>query len=187
MGATSSASGGCACGSDPVSPLEPPARHCARCGAVLAPGAGGRPPRCLRCGRVAYLDPKIAAGVLVERSGRLLLVRRNHEPALGRWSFPSGYVDAGEVIEAAAAREVREETGLEVRLTRLLGVYSSTGEQVVFIAYAGEAPAGEARAGEEASEVRWFEQDEIPDLAFPHDPAIVAAWRGGRGLALPGD
>lgn len=182
----SSVSGGCACGSDAVSPLEPAASHCPRCGAVLAPGAGRQPPRCLRCGHIAYTDPKIAAGVLVGRGGRLLLVRRNHEPALGRWSFPSGYVDAGEIIEDAAAREVREETGLEVRLTRLLGVYSSAGEQVVFIAYAGEAPDGEARAGEEASEVRWFEPAEIPELAFPHDPAIVEAWRSGRGIALQG-
>jgi len=168
-----------------VSPLQPAARYCGRCGAALAPGSGRAPPRCLRCGHVSYVDPKIAAGVLVERAGRLLLVRRNHEPALGRWSFPSGYVDAGEVIEAAAAREVQEETGLDVRLTRLLGVYSSAGEQVVFVAYAGEAPAGEARAGDEVSEARWFEPDAIPDLAFPHDPAIVGAWRSGRGISLP--
>ncbi len=169
-----------------MSPLAPAARFCPRCGAALAPGPGQRPPRCLRCGHIAYPDPKIATGVLVARGGRLLLVRRNHEPELGRWSFPSGYVDAGEVIEAAAVREVHEETALRVRLTRLLGVYSAAGEQVVFIAYAGEALEGEARAGEEAFEVRWFEVEEIPDLAFPHDQAIVEAWRSGRGIALPG-
>lgn len=166
-----------------MSPLPPAARFCRECGAALAPGDAGRPPRCLRCGHVAYTDPKLATGVLVERDGRLLLVRRNHEPAMGRWSFPSGYVDAGEVVEDAAAREVMEETGLLARLTRLLGVYSTAGEQVVFIAYAGEAPEGDAVAGEEAYEVRWFEQDALPELAFPHDAAIVEAWRSGAGIA----
>ncbi len=169
-----------------MSPLPPPARFCVRCGAALAPAEGRQPPRCLRCGHLAYPDPKVATGVLVEREGRLLLVRRNHEPAMGRWSFPSGYVDAGELVEAAAAREVEEETALRVRLTRLLGVYSSWGEQVVFVAYAGEAPEGEAVAGEEASEVRWFAPKELPELAFPHDPAIVEAWARGRGIALAG-
>ena len=169
-----------------MSPLAPAARYCRQCGAALAPGSAGAPPRCLRCGHVSYTDPKVAAGVVVERAGRLLLVRRDHDPALGRWSFPAGYVDAGEVVEAAAAREAREETGLDVRLTRLLGVYSSAGEQVVFVAYAGEAPGGEARAGDEVSAVRWFEPAAIGDLAFPHDPAIVEAWRSGRGIPLAG-
>lgn len=166
-----------------MSPLPPAARFCRECGAALAPADESRPQRCLRCGHLAYADPKVATGVLVERDGRLLLVRRNHEPAMGRWSFPSGYVDAGEVVEDAAAREVREETGLRVRLTRLLGVYSTADEQVIFIAYAGEAPEGEAVAGEEAYEVRWFAPEELPVLAFPHDPAIVSAWRGGGGIA----
>jgi 8-oxo-dGTP diphosphatase len=166
-----------------VSPLPPAAGFCRECGAALARSNGRRPPRCLRCGYLAYADPKVATGVLAERDGRLLLVRRNHEPAMGRWSFPSGYVDAGEVVEDAAAREVREETGLDVRLTRLLGVYSTAGEQVIFVAYAGEALPGDAVAGEEAYEVGWFDPDALPELAFPHDPAIVEAWRSGLGIA----
>jgi ADP-ribose pyrophosphatase YjhB (NUDIX family) len=130
-----------------------------------------------------HRDPKLAAGVVVEHEGRVLLVRRNHEPMYGRWTFPSGFVDAGEVVEEAARREVREEAGVDVRIDRLLGVYSTAGEPVVFVAYAGSTIAGTPVAGEEALEVGLFAPDALPELAFEHDPAIIEAWRAGRGSA----
>ncbi len=171
-----------------------PARYCPRCGAPIAaeaieaeaeagePSSSGPLARCPdpACGYVQYRDPKVAAGVVATIEGRILLVRRNHEPALGRWSFPSGYVDAGEVVEQAAAREVREEAGVEVRIDRLLGVYSEPGEDVIFVAYAGEVVGGEPAPGDEAFEVALFAPDELPALPFPHDDAIIEAWRAGR-------
>src|SRR5690606_33928087 len=130
-----------------------------------------------------YADPKVATGVLVtDARGRLLLVKRNHDPAMGRWAFPSGYVDAGEVLEEAATREVFEETGIEVRLERLLGAWSHPGDAVVFLAYAAVHVAGEALAGPEAEQVGWFAPDALPPLAFPHDDEIVAHWRSGAGV-----
>jgi 8-oxo-dGTP diphosphatase len=125
---------------------------------------------------VRYENPKVATGVVAERDGRILLVRRNHEPMMGRWSFPSGFVDAGEVVEEAAIREAREETGVEVRIDNLLGVYSTRGNAVVFVAYAATIIDGEPIAGDEAYEVGLFAPDEIPPLAFPHDPGILDAW-----------
>lgn len=102
--------------------LEPP-RFCPRCGRPLE---GVAPPlRCAApgCGYAWYADPKVGTGVVVDDGeGRILLVRRNHEPRLGRWAFPSGYVDAGEVVETAAVREVREETGVEVEVGEVLTV-----------------------------------------------------------------
>jgi len=157
------------------------ATFCVHCAEPLEPGRGPRGrPACPGCGHVQWADPKVAAGVVVEREGRILLIRRNHEPMYGRWSFPSGYVDAGEIVEQAAAREVLEETGVAVEIERLLGVYSSRGNAVVFVAYSGVATGGEPRAGEEAIEVGLFHPDELPELAFPHDPAILEAWRRGR-------
>jgi 8-oxo-dGTP diphosphatase len=82
-------------------------------------------------------------------------------------------------VEAAAAREVLEETGVEVALDRLLGVWSHAGDPVIFVAYAGHLLAGEARAGDEAFEVAWFDPGELPDLPFPHDDEVIAAWRAG--------
>ena len=106
--------------------MEADFSYCARCGhALIVEEVHGRlRPRCPDCGHIVFLDPKLAAVVLVAIDGKLLLVRRANEPALGEWSFPSGYVDRGEAVEDAAAREVREETGLIVKVTRLLGVYS---------------------------------------------------------------
>jgi 8-oxo-dGTP diphosphatase len=158
-------------------PLPEAARHCPACGEPFAADAPASPRRCDACGRIWYHDPKVATGVVVEHEGRILLVRRNHEPMLGRWAFPSGYVDAGELVEAAAAREVLEETGVEVALDRLLGVWSHAGDPVIFVAYAGHLLAGEARAGDEAFEVAWFAPDELPELPFPHDEQVIAAWR----------
>jgi ADP-ribose pyrophosphatase YjhB (NUDIX family) len=129
---------------------------------------------------VRFHDPKLAAGVVVEHEGRLLLIRRNHEPALGRWSFPSGFVDAGEVVEEAARREVREEAGVDVRLDGLLGVFSSEGHPVVFIAYAGVSEGGTPAPGDEAFEVGLFDPGDLPELAFDHDGEIIEAWRRHR-------
>lgn len=113
------------------------------------------------------------------RQGRVLLVQRNHEPGFGLWSFPSGYVDRGEVVEEAAAREVAEETGLEVRIMGLLGVLSRTGEPVVFVIYEGESE-GEPAAGPEALAVGFFDPDDLPPLAFEHDRTIIERWREER-------
>jgi ADP-ribose pyrophosphatase YjhB (NUDIX family) len=153
-----------------------PAKFCPRCGtAIHAPEVGAQP-TCPRGHFTWYADPKLAVGVLVAREGKLLLVRRNHTPALGRWAFPSGFVDAGEVIEEAAVREVFEETGIKVQIDGLIGVYSEAGNSVVFVAYAGSATGGDAVAGPEAFEVGWFTPDQLPELSFTHDSRIVTEW-----------
>ena len=173
-----------------------PPRFCQRCGRPmpkLAPDPA--PDRVLRCtveacGWAWYRDPKVAVGVVVEDiEGRILLVKRNHEPRMGQWAFPSGFVDAGEVLEVAAAREVREETGIEASIDALLGAYSEVGETVIFIAYAGRVVSGAAVAGDEAIEVAWFAPDDLPPLAFAHDGDVVAAWQQYRheAAALRGD
>lgn len=168
-------------------PLPERARFCPRCGTALPPRADAT---CPSDGYRWYPDPKVAVGVLVSEqppsshgSPRLLLVRRNHEPAMGQWAFPSGYVDAGEVLEAAAAREVAEETGVEVGLDGLLGAWSEAGNPVVFLAYAGHLLAGTPAPGDEASEVGWFDVSALPALAFDHDGEVVARyleWRERR-------
>lgn len=158
------------------------ASFCSECGTRLEPRtAFGRVRSvCPNCGHVHFDDPKVAVGVVVDLDGAIVLGRRNHEPQLGRWSFPSGFVDAGEVLEEAAVREVEEETGLRVRIDRLLGVYSRAGERTIFLAYAGTAVGGDLEAGDENFEVAAFPPDALPDLAFPHDGEIMAAWRKGR-------
>ncbi len=155
---------------------------CPRCGSRIEPTAHD-PPRCANCGLVQWRDPKLAAGVLVARAGRVLLVRRNHEPGLGLWSFPSGFVDRGEVVEEAAAREALEEAGVDVEVVRLIGVFSERGQPVVFVMY--EARTSDTPVpGPEALAVDFFAPDDLPPLAFDHDKHIIDTWV--RAAAISG-
>jgi len=137
---------------------------------------------CPACDFVHFADPKLAVGALVEDDrGRLLYTQRNHEPAMGCWAWPSGFVDRGEELRAAAIREVREETGIAIVIDRLIDAYSRPGDPLVFIAFAAHAVGGELRVGDEATDVRFFPLDTLPPSAFSHDAGILKAWRAGRG------
>ncbi len=161
------------------------ARFCVECGTALErrEAFGRERLACPGCGHVHFDDPKVAVGVVIEDKGKIILARRGHEPNIGGWSFPSGYVDAGEELEKAAVREVEEETGLTVRIDRLLGAYSQPGNRTIFIAYAGAVVSGEIVTGEECLEVRAFAPDRLPQLAFPHDDEVLRAWGSGRTTA----
>lgn len=157
----------------------PPPLYCAGCGALTEEHAveGRTRPVCTVCGRVAYLDPKLAVAVLVMREGMILLGKRGpgtREP--GKWSFPAGFVERGERVETAAAREAREETGLAVVIGDLIGLFSSEGEPVVLAVYAADTAEGEPIAGDDLTEVGWFALNALPELAFPRDRRILEAW-----------
>ena len=156
---------------------EPP-RFCPRCGAGLRlEGRTDGRRWCAACEFVHYRDPKLAVVVLVEDAqGRLLYMRRNHEPKMGAWAWPSGYVDAGEDVRDAARREVREETGVEIELGELLGVWSGGGDPVVLLVWRGRPAGGRLKPGPEALEAAWRSPSELPPT-FPHDPEILKAWR----------
>lgn len=161
-------------------PEDDAPRHCPQCGAPLTTRQvhGRARPACRRCNFVHFADPKVAVGVLVEDAeGRLLYTKRGHDPQMGAWALPSGFVDRGEELRAAAVREVHEETGLEVELLDLVGVYSRAGDSVVFIVYAGRPVGGELAPGDEAQDVRFFAPHDLPPPVFPFDREIVAAWR----------
>jgi mutator protein MutT len=124
---------------------------------------------CTRCGFVFYLDPKVAVGTVIrDDQGRIVLVRRAIDPGYGKWVFPGGYVDRGEEVQVAAVREAREESGLHVRLDRLLNVYSYPGRAPVIIVYAASIVSGNLVVDDEGLEARFFHPHEIPwdELAF---------------------
>ena len=139
-------------------------------------------PTCPNCGFIHYLDPKVAVAVILGDDSGVVLGKRCIDPGAGKWSFPAGYVNRGEILEEAAAREILEELGVAVRLTGLVGVYSERGSPVVLVVYAAEIEAGELTPdGYEVSEVRRFPLDALPaDMAFPHDHRVLADWKLAR-------
>jgi len=128
------------------------------------------------------------AGAVVCREGKILLQRRSDNAA---WGLPGGILELDETYEEAAVREVREETGLTVRLTALLGIYHNydmmwpNGDRAHTIGaiYTAEILSGEPRIDEESLELRFFAQEELPELCFPDHRAAVDAYY--RGVRLP--
>jgi len=118
--------------------------------------------------------PLLAADVIIEmvdRPGRPIVLIERHNPPLG-WAIPGGFVDVGETVEHAAVREAREETGTEVRLKVLLGLYSDPARDprghTVTAVYVGEA-RGQAVAGDDARALQLFDPMAPPQpLAFDH-------------------
>ena len=118
--------------------------------------------------RVLSRSKACCGTVITDEQNRVVLVRRAIEPGYGKWVFPGGYVDRGEEVRAAAVREAREETGLEVRLDRLINIYSYTGRVPVIVVYSATMMGGCLGCDEEGLEARFFEPETIPweELAF---------------------
>ncbi len=126
-------------------------------------------PVCPQCGWIYFVDPKVAAAVLVEKGGRVLLVRRVNEPFRGLWTLPAGFVNGGEDPAEAAERECLEETGLSVRVRRVLDVIAGQeherGADFVIV-YLADVLSGELAAADDADAAEWFAYDALPPLAF---------------------
>ncbi len=151
--------------------MEQEINYCPRCGTALrrAQQFGRECPVCPQCGWIYFADPKVAAAVLVEKDGRVLLVRRVNEPFRGLWTLPAGFVDAGENPAQAAERECLEETALTIRTTRVLDVIAGRehprGADFVIV-YQAEVIGGNLKPGDDADEAGWFSRDDLPPLAF---------------------
>tara|TARA_Y100000996_G_scaffold116610_1_gene86732 strand:- start:531 stop:1520 length:990 start_codon:yes stop_codon:yes gene_type:complete len=150
-------------------------KFCSACGSKLeAPVKSGKPVKCEKCPKTSYLDPKVAVGgVIINSSKQLLLVKRNIEPNIGKWSFPSGFVDSGEIIEEALKRETLEETGIKISVGQLIGTYSTKNEQIVFIAYLANTKSEEITINQEIQDADFFDFENLPHLAFAHDDEII--------------
>lgn len=126
-------------------------------------------PVCTSCGYIFYLDPKVATGSIIEMDGGIVLLKRGIEPAYGSWVVPGGFVDRYETVPRAAERETLEESGLRVRATDLVGIYSYQQSYVVVVMYRAEYISGTLTASDETIDAAVFPTDKIPwdELAFP--------------------
>ncbi len=112
--------------------------------------------------------------IIVTSDKRLILVKRSFDPYKDHWAFPGGIVEYGETVENAAIREAKEETGLDIRIERLLGVYSDPKRDprghYVSVCFLCEPVGGTLKTSEETKEVKTFTKDELSSLklAFDH-------------------
>lgn len=131
---------------------------------------------CPNCNWVHFEDPKVAAAVLIQQNGSILLARRIFSPNKGDWTLPAGFVDAGEDPEHAAIREALEETGLQVKISRLKQLISGRehdrGADIVIV-YEAEVIGGELKAGDDADEVAFFPLDQLPPIAFKATKQVI--------------
>src|SRR5574341_2119065 len=158
-------------------------KFCPRCGQTLSDGLhfGQIRRGCEACGFIYFRDPKVAAVVSVIQHGQMLLIRRAVVPELGKWALPAGFIDYGEDPREAAVREVREETGLTVQITRLIDVLGgdSSGGASIILLFEGMVTGGVLAPGDDVSEAAFFGPDEIPvgDIAsFTSTQLMIQRW-----------
>jgi 8-oxo-dGTP diphosphatase len=160
---------------------EPELNYCPCCGHALEDReAFGRLRRaCPACDQTVFREHKVAAGVLVEHEGQVLLIRRRFEPRKGEWSLPAGFVDFDEDPAEAAVRECREETGLDVEVIETLDVIAGRehprGADIVIV-YLARWVGGSPQASDDVDHVGFFSPGALPPLAFRATQQAVARW-----------
>lgn len=136
---------------------------------------------CPNCGEnvIKFTNPAPTADIVALRDDKVLMILRKNPPE--GWALPGGFVEYGETVEAAAMRELFEETGLTAHSLRLVGVYSDPSRDLrrhtLTVAFAAEV-TGELRAGADAADVKWFGLSDLPaKIAFDHLQVIRDAAR----------
>lgn len=159
-------------------------KFCSQCGGRLKPSIveNNYRPACSTCGTIAFYDPKLAVAIVLAKGPLVLLIKRATVPGFGKWSFPGGYVDRGELVEYAAKREMLEETGIDVKITGLIGLFSEKHNPVVLAAYSATSEEQNFRACPEVLDVNFFNPNDLPTLAFKRDLDILVAWQTAADL-----
>ena len=124
---------------------------------------------CTTCNHIHYENPKIIVGSLPVKDDFILLCKRNIEPARGKWTFPSGYMEIGESLEDGAKREAYEEARLVYEIIKLYGSFSIPRIGQVLFVYLGKILNKDYKAASETSEVKLFQLNKIPwgNISFP--------------------
>ena len=131
------------------------------------------------------VTPLLTVDAIIIYKGKLVLVKRKNPPYQGCFALPGGFVEVGETVEAAVAREAKEETGLDVEIIKLQGVYSDPSRDprghTVSICYITKG-SGILKAGSDAKDTGLFGLNEIPELAFDHNKIIENAKSDINGI-----
>jgi 8-oxo-dGTP diphosphatase len=164
--------------------VEKTYRYCPKCGTEMIEKRIDHKKRkvCPVCRYVFYHNPVPACGVVIEKEGKILLVKRKYNPYKGDWSLPAGFMEYDESPQECAIREIKEELNVDIKLDGLFGVYSGKDDprtHAVLIMYWAEIIDGELKPGDDAEEIRFFAQVEIPaNIAFLAHRQIIRKFFG---------
>ncbi len=171
---------------------NPPSfRFCPCCGGELAPRRVNGYERlvCGRCRQVLYVNPAVGVAVVVRRGSDILWGRRAGGQYAGAWCIPCGYVEWGEEVRAAAAREFAEETGLAVEVGEVLAVHSNFHDAdrlTVGLWFAGRVTGGRLAPADDLDAAAFFPLTAPPSpLTFPTDELVLAELRAGKARLIP--
>jgi ADP-ribose pyrophosphatase YjhB (NUDIX family) len=146
---------------------------CSECGQsvsqVIPKGDNRSRHVCTSCGKIHYINPNNVCGAILTQGDRILLCKRAIEPRYGLWTLPAGFMENGETVTEAAARETLEEANAISHDLKLFGVFSLPHISQVYMMFKGELAEGKHSPGSESLETELFSFDEIPweKLAFP--------------------
>lgn len=121
-----------------------------------------------------YKNPALTVDAIIVDDGNIVLIQRLNNPYKDHWALPGGFVEYGEKVEHAAIREAKEETGLDIELNKLVGVYSDANRDprghTVSVVYMASIVGGQLKSDTDAKDVQYFEISELNkmDLAFDH-------------------
>lgn len=131
--------------------------------------------------KIWRVKPMTSADAVLIKDGKVLLVRRATEPFLGHWAIPGGFMETDETIEETAIRELREETGIEAKPIKLIGVYSGPGRDPrgtsLAVAFLMKYVKDTGKKDNETSESKFFGEKELPKLAFDHARILKDAYK----------
>jgi mutator protein MutT len=159
-------------------------KRCPVCATAVEPDDGRF--ECPECGFVTFAHSMpTASALVVDDDGRVLLSKRAHDPASGKWDVPGGFLEEGEDPLEGVRRELREEAGITLAGEQLLGIwmdeYDYKGRRVATLnIYYRARGEGTPTPADDVEELRWFSPDDVPpsELAFEHISDVLSALRG---------
>ena len=160
-------------------------KHCLYCGGEITKKSEDGVLRdfCPCCNSYFYENPLPVVSTIIESSRQILLVKRGRPPSKGLWCLPSGFAEAGESIEEAALRELKEETGIKGKIVKLLDVDSYKSlfyGDLLFLTFVVEQSGGKLCAGDDCSQARFWPVNKLPPLAFRSNKRALDAYIKSR-------
>lgn len=164
---------------------------CPMCAAHLVINSSNRQ-HCGNCKWTHYDNPNPVVVILGSYPDdplrRVVMIRRKNNPGQGGWALPGGHVDHAEIVQEAAIREFKEETGLDIELEELVGAWTTNPTSVnrVVIAYLARVVGGTMMSGDDAADVQLFSQEDCPQAVFGSHAKMIKDWWSGKMKPLSG-